>query len=140
MELNSSFNILQQQLVYDPGTVSASNNSNSMSSMRLLQPPEVAMNSAEPVDGDEEVDCFIDNDMDLNSLEGAANQSRLEHDKMSNEEMEAFPDVLENTSLIPIYLHVRNSILKFWLTNPKVGSNNSLSLEVTRFCFIFRLS
>lgn len=120
MELNASFTILQQQFVYDPGTLSTNTNSD-MSNMRLMS-TEFGGIEHEMMDVEQnEMDCFIDNDSDLNTLEGAANQSRLEHDKLSQEEMNAFPDVLENTSSIPIYLHIRNSILKYWLTNPRVS-------------------
>uniref|UniRef100_A0A6P6XSE1 Lysine-specific histone demethylase n=1 Tax=Dermatophagoides pteronyssinus TaxID=6956 RepID=A0A6P6XSE1_DERPT len=68
---------------------------------------------------DDDPDQFIDHDAELSTLEGAAFQSRLWADKMSTDEMKSFQDVVDNTSLIPIFLHIRNSILKFWLINPK---------------------
>lgn len=80
----------------------------------------------EDVDHQDEIDnenkIFIDHDylVELSTLEGASSQSRLSVDKMSPEEIKAFHDVVENTSLIPIFLHIRNSILKFWLISPKV--------------------
>ncbi|UXI19760.1 RING finger protein [Sarcoptes scabiei] len=80
----------------------------------------------EDVDHQDEIDnenkIFIDHDylVELSTLEGASSQSRLSVDKMSPEEIKAFHDVVENTSLIPIFLHIRNSILKFWLISPKI--------------------
>lgn len=79
------------------------------------------ISSPNDVPNDEDQEQFFDqHDAELSTLEGASFQSRLSPDKMSTEEMNAFPDVVENTSLIPIFLHIRNSILKFWLMEPKV--------------------
>lgn len=68
-------------------------------------------------DNDED---YIDDAEELDSLEGAAFQSRMQPDEMSPEEVTAFPDVCEQHSLIPVYHFIRNSILKFWYQRPKV--------------------
>ena len=70
------------------------------------------------IDMDED---YIDDVSELNSLEGAAFQSRMDPQKMSPEEVKAFPDVLEQqNNLIPMYLYIRNSILKLWYQKPQV--------------------
>lgn len=91
-----------------------------LSIVQQQQPPQQSI--------DDDVDQFIDHDAELSTLEGAAFQSRLWADKMSAEEMKAFHDVVENTSLIPLFLHIRNSILKFWLINPKVREKFGLRI------------
>lgn len=53
----------------------------------------------------------------LNSLEGAAFQSRVPFDKLSTLEAECFADVQGSTSLV--FLQIRNRILKMWFENPK---------------------
>lgn len=79
------------------------------------------VSSPNDVPNDEDQEQFFDQyDAELSTLDGASFQSRLSPDKMSPEEISAFPDLVENTSLIPIFLHIRNSILKFWLIEPKV--------------------
>ncbi|KAJ2951204.1 hypothetical protein O0L34_g5597 [Tuta absoluta] len=53
----------------------------------------------------------------LNSLEGAAFQSRLPFDKMSSLETECFQDLQGPSALA--FIQIRNRILKLWFENPK---------------------
>ncbi|XP_013138247.1 PREDICTED: lysine-specific histone demethylase 1A [Papilio polytes] len=53
----------------------------------------------------------------LNSLEGAAFQSRLPFDKMSSLEAECFSDLQGASS--HTFIQMRNRILKLWFENPK---------------------
>ncbi|KAG6453470.1 hypothetical protein O3G_MSEX008157 [Manduca sexta] len=53
----------------------------------------------------------------LNSLEGAAFQSRLPFDKMSSLEAECFSDLQGASS--HTFVQIRNRILKMWFENPK---------------------
>ncbi|XP_063240632.1 lysine-specific histone demethylase 1A [Bacillus rossius redtenbacheri] len=57
---------------------------------------------------------------DLTGLEGAAFQSRLPYDKMTDLEAGCFDD-LDKTSLkvLRTYLYIRNRLLQLWLENPK---------------------
>lgn len=68
------------------------------------------------MDNDEE---YTDDSSEYETLDGAAYQSRMSPDKMMEDEIKAFPDVIEHPGLIPIYLHIRNSILMYWYQNPK---------------------
>ncbi|CAH2047328.1 unnamed protein product, partial [Iphiclides podalirius] len=53
----------------------------------------------------------------LNSLEGAAFQSRLPFDKMSSLEAECFSDLQGPSSIA--FVQIRNRILKLWFEDPK---------------------
>jgi len=53
-------------------------------------------------------------------LEGAAFQSRVPHDKMTQVEAACFPDLVTPVTSLKLFLQLRNRILQLWLTNPKV--------------------
>ncbi|XP_037969685.2 lysine-specific histone demethylase 1A [Plutella xylostella] len=55
----------------------------------------------------------------LNSLEGAAFQSRLPFDKMSSLEAECFSDLQSAPPSTYAFLQVRNRVLKMWFEDPK---------------------
>jgi len=52
-------------------------------------------------------------------LEGAAFQSRVPFDKMTQVEAACFPDVVQPLQSQKYFLHVRNRILQMWLEDPK---------------------
>ncbi len=53
-------------------------------------------------------------------LEGAAFQSRVPFDKMTQVEAACFPDLVQPQATQKLFLHIRNRILQMWLENPKV--------------------
>ena len=52
-------------------------------------------------------------------LEGAAFQSRMPFDKMTQVEAACFPDLVVPLHSQKLYLHIRNRLLQMWLENPK---------------------
>ena len=60
------------------------------------------------------------------ALESAAFSSRLPHDKMTNEEVSIFHDIIDESSLkvhiekYKMFIFIRNKILQLWVDNPKV--------------------
>ncbi|XP_026749032.2 lysine-specific histone demethylase 1A [Galleria mellonella] len=63
----------------------------------------------------------------LNSLEGAAFQSRLPFDKMSSLEAECFSDLQGASS--HAFIQIRNRILKLWFENPKKQLTPEYSIQ-----------
>ena len=53
-------------------------------------------------------------------LEGAAFQSRMPFDKMTQVEAACFPDLVTPQQTQKLFLHIRNRLLQMWLENPKV--------------------
>lgn len=53
-------------------------------------------------------------------LEGAAFQSRMPFDKMTQVEAACFPDLVTPLPAQKLYLHLRNRLLQMWLENPKL--------------------
>ena len=53
-------------------------------------------------------------------LEGAAFQSRVPFDKMTQVEAACFPDLVTPLQSQKLFLHLRNRILQMWIDNPKV--------------------
>jgi lysine-specific histone demethylase 1 len=68
---------------------------------------------------DEKSDDLMGLPMEPTGLEGAAFQSRVPFDKMTQVEAACFPDVVQSASAHKLFLHVRNRILQLWLENPK---------------------
>lgn len=52
-------------------------------------------------------------------LEGAAFQSRVPNDKMTQVEAACFPDLVTPLQSQKLFLHIRNRLLQMWLENPK---------------------
>ncbi|XP_026733503.1 lysine-specific histone demethylase 1A-like isoform X1 [Trichoplusia ni] len=63
----------------------------------------------------------------LNSLEGAAFQSRLPFDKMSSLEAECFSDLVGPSS--HTFVQIRNRILKLWFEDPKKQLTQELAVQ-----------
>nr|CAB3506897.1 unnamed protein product [Spodoptera littoralis] len=63
----------------------------------------------------------------LNSLEGAAFQSRLPFDKMSSLEAECFSDLQGPSS--HAFVQIRNRILKLWFEDPKKQLTQELAVQ-----------
>ena len=57
--------------------------------------------------------------MEPTGLEGAAFQSRVPFDKMTQIEAACFPDMVSPLSSQKMFLNLRNRILQMWLENPK---------------------
>jgi lysine-specific histone demethylase 1 len=55
-------------------------------------------------------------------LEGAAFQSRVPFDKMTQVEAACFPDLVQPLQTQKLYIHIRNRVLQCWLENPKVST------------------
>ena len=53
-------------------------------------------------------------------LEGAAFQSRVPFDKMTQVEAACFPDLVTPLQSQKLFLHLRNRILQMWIDNPKI--------------------
>lgn len=53
-------------------------------------------------------------------LEGAAFQSRMPFDKMTQVEAACFPDLVTPQQTQKLFIHIRNRLLQMWLENPKV--------------------
>ncbi|KAH9627702.1 hypothetical protein HF086_016856 [Spodoptera exigua] len=68
----------------------------------------------------------------LNSLEGAAFQSRLPFDKMSSLEAECFSDLQGASS--HAFIQIRNRILKLWFEDPKKQKIGVLIINIIYFC------
>uniref|UniRef100_A0A671S4L9 Lysine-specific histone demethylase n=1 Tax=Sinocyclocheilus anshuiensis TaxID=1608454 RepID=A0A671S4L9_9TELE len=63
-----------------------------------------------------------------NSVEGAAFQSRLPHDRMTSQEAACFPDIIGGPQHTQkVFLYIRNRTLQLWLDNPKI----QLTFEAT---------
>uniref|UniRef100_A0A8C1GFV2 Lysine-specific histone demethylase 1A n=1 Tax=Cyprinus carpio TaxID=7962 RepID=A0A8C1GFV2_CYPCA len=63
-----------------------------------------------------------------NSVEGAAFQSRLPHDRMTSQEAACFPDIISGPQHTQkVFLYIRNRTLQLWLDNPKI----QLTFEAT---------
>ena len=75
-----------------------------------------------PLNYDTEED-FVSDSAELEKLENCAFQSRLPMDAMNEEEVFGFRDMLDeqDAEFLPLYLLLRNSILRLWYRNPKVG-------------------
>ncbi|XP_025088904.1 lysine-specific histone demethylase 1A-like isoform X3 [Pomacea canaliculata] len=72
---------------------------------------------AEEIEQGEESDHNTD---DPTGLEGAAFQSRLPVDKMTSQEANCFPDLVNGSPQgQKIFLYLRNRLLQLWLENPK---------------------
>uniref|UniRef100_A0A8C9WJT4 Lysine-specific histone demethylase n=1 Tax=Scleropages formosus TaxID=113540 RepID=A0A8C9WJT4_SCLFO len=55
------------------------------------------------------------------SVEGAAFQSRLPHDRMTSQEAACFPDIISGPQQTQkVFLYIRNRTLQLWLDNPKI--------------------
>ena len=52
-------------------------------------------------------------------LEGAAFQSRVPNDKMTQVEAACFPDLVTPLASQKLYLQLRNRILQLWMENPR---------------------
>nr|2L3D_A Chain A, Lysine-specific histone demethylase 1A [Homo sapiens] len=62
------------------------------------------------------------------SVEGAAFQSRLPHDRMTSQEAACFPDIISGPQQTQkVFLFIRNRTLQLWLDNPKI----QLTFEAT---------
>lgn len=57
--------------------------------------------------------------MEPTGLEGAAFQSRVPYDKMTQIEAACFPDMVTPLSSQKMFLNLRNRVLQMWLENPK---------------------
>ena len=73
---------------------------------------------------------YVDDEADLETPHGVAFQSRLKQDKLTVEESQAFPEIVDDESALSNYFFIRNSILKFWFKNPKVCFYYVLVLSV----------
>lgn len=75
-----------------------------------------------PLNYDTEED-FVSDSAELEKLENCAFQSRLPMDAMNEEEVLGFRDMLDeqDAEFLPLYLLLRNSILRLWYRNPKVS-------------------
>ena len=62
-------------------------------------------------------------------LEGAAFQSRMPYDKMTQVEAACFPDLVIPLQTQKLYLHIRNRLLQMWLENPKQQLNSKDALK-----------
>ena len=62
-------------------------------------------------------------------LEGAAFQSRMPFDKMTQVEAACFPDLVTPLQTQKLYLHIRNRLLQMWLENPKQQLNSKDALK-----------
>uniref|UniRef100_A0A673BZP6 Lysine-specific histone demethylase n=1 Tax=Sphaeramia orbicularis TaxID=375764 RepID=A0A673BZP6_9TELE len=66
--------------------------------------------------------------MAYHSVEGAAFQSRLPHDRMTSQEAACFPDIISGPQQTQkVFLYIRNRTLQLWLDNPKI----QLTFEAT---------
>jgi len=89
---------------------------------------EEKMSSAKKEDSEDEIkeitkDNLKDDLMGLpvepTGLEGAAFQSRVPNDKMTQIEAACFPDLVLPIQKQKLFLNIRNRILQMWLENPK---------------------
>lgn len=55
---------------------------------------------------------FVADSSELEKLENCAFQSRMPMDGLTEEEKAVFPDIVEKEDRLPVYLHIRNSILR----------------------------
>ena len=62
-------------------------------------------------------------------LEGAAFQSRVPFDKMTQVEAACFPDLVTPLQSQKLFLHLRNRILQMWIDNPKIQLTGEDSLK-----------
>ena len=62
-------------------------------------------------------------------LEGAAFQSRMPFDKMTQVEAACFPDLVTPLPAQKLYLHLRNRLLQMWLENPKLQLTSKDALK-----------
>ena len=62
-------------------------------------------------------------------LEGAAFQSRVPFDKMTQVEAACFPDLITPLQSQKLFLQLRNRILQMWLENPKKQLTGQDSLK-----------
>jgi len=62
-------------------------------------------------------------------LEGAAFQSRVPFDKMTQIEAACFPDLVTPIQSQKLFLNIRNRILQMWLENPKLQLNGEDALK-----------
>lgn len=102
------------------------NGNNKMSQVKSNSSEETKAESKSTVV--EQAKAKINYDSDAQALENAAFASRLNHDKMSLEEVNLFPDILNDDPLHNItqfenykkFLFIRNKILQMWVDNPKI--------------------
>ena len=67
--------------------------------------------------------------MEPTGLEGAAFQSRVPFDKMTQIEAACFPDMVSPLSSQKMFLNLRNRILQMWLENPKAQLTSQEALK-----------
>ena len=67
--------------------------------------------------------------MEPTGLEGAAFQSRVPFDKMTQIEAACFPDMVSPLSSQKMFLNLRNRILQMWLENPKTQISSQEALK-----------
>lgn len=87
-----------------------------------VTPPEVkakAASGATDDDGKKKED-LLGLPVEPTGLEGAAFQSRVPFDKMTQVEAACFPDLVTPLATQKLFLHLRNRVLQMWLENPKV--------------------
>ena len=68
---------------------------------------------------EEKSDDLLGLPVEQTGLEGAAFQSRMPFDKMTQVEAACFPDLVTPLQSQKLYLHIRNRLLQMWLENPK---------------------
>lgn len=102
-----------------PVTVSEEENVSDMEEKAKVEKP-VAPTSTPVVKVNEEVEEMDSEHDDPTGLEGAAFQSRLPFDKMTSQEGNCFPDIVQGLPQSQkMFLHIRNRLLQLWLDNPK---------------------
>ena len=65
--------------------------------------------------------------MEPSGLEGAAFQSRVPFDKMTQVEAACFPDLVTPLQTQKTFLHIRNRVLQSWIENPKQQVSQEIS-------------
>ncbi|CAB4063611.1 Lysine-specific histone demethylase 1A,Lysine-specific histone demethylase 1 homolog 2,Lysine-specific histone demethylase 1 homolog 1,Protein FLOWERING LOCUS D,Lysine-specific histone demethylase 1 homolog 3,Possible lysine-specific histone demethylase 1 [Lepeophtheirus salmonis] len=75
---------------------------------------------------EEEEEDLMGLPVEPNGLEGAAFQSRVPFDKMTQVEAACFPGLLHNLAAQKVFIKIRNRYLQMWLENPKEYLSMSL--------------
>eukprot|EP00096_Caligus_rogercresseyi_P005536 TRINITY_DN2125_c0_g1_i2.p1 TRINITY_DN2125_c0_g1~~TRINITY_DN2125_c0_g1_i2.p1 ORF type:complete len:658 (-),score=230.58 TRINITY_DN2125_c0_g1_i2:58-2031(-) len=68
---------------------------------------------------EEEEEDLMGLPVEASGLEGAAFQSRVPYDKMTQVEAACFPELLHNLAAQKVFLRIRNRYLQLWIENPK---------------------
>jgi len=76
-----------------------------------------------------EPDDLLGLPVEQTGLEGAAFQSRMPFDKMTQVEAACFPDLVNPLQAQKLYLHIRNRLLQMWLENPKLQLTSKDALK-----------